>query len=263
MFDGYDALTKDSTRQKRSGKMLQVVEISDTNPCPSDRDLFLANYTNKQTFVSALAAKLELSGVNAILCSSDADTTIVKTALKIDDISALVLTDDTDNICLMMHHVHVSDKSYDIFIKNMTRKKASDQRVCYRIQDVLDESDTVIAEFILFAHAFTGCDTTSAIHNFGKQSIFTKLRSSASLREIARQFYVYNVSPQEIGQSAIRFFETLHSPTCSLKQIRKQKYNRMVLSDRAKIDPDLLPPSQEQPTTMVSEFTTRSKCGSN
>ena len=38
VFDGYDASTKDSTRQKRSGKMLQVVEISDTNPCPSDRD---------------------------------------------------------------------------------------------------------------------------------------------------------------------------------------------------------------------------------
>ena len=122
VFDGYAVSTKDSTRQKRTGKMLQSVEISDDNPCPSDRDLFLANYTNKQKFVSALAEKLNFSGVIVILCPSDADTTIVKTALEIER-PVLDLTDDTDNLCLMMHHVHVSVKSHEMYIKKHDQKE--------------------------------------------------------------------------------------------------------------------------------------------
>ena len=37
--------------------------------------------------------------------SRDADTTIVKVALQIEEASALVLKDDTDNLCFLIHHV--------------------------------------------------------------------------------------------------------------------------------------------------------------
>ena len=82
VFDGCNKTMKDTTHKERSNKTSQVVKISDGNGCPSDQAEFLKNYTNKQTFVNSLACKLELHGFKAVLCPSDADTTIVKTCLQ-------------------------------------------------------------------------------------------------------------------------------------------------------------------------------------
>ena len=46
-----------------------------------------------------------------------------------------------------------------------------------------------------------------------------------------------------IGNTATRFYELLNSPSNTLQQIRKQKYNGMVADNRSKIDLALLPPS--------------------
>ena len=115
----------------------------------------------------------------------------------------------------MIHHVDTSQKQHDIYIKNMTRN-AKNERVCYRIHDVIDNLDQVIVIFILFAHAFTGYDSTPAIHNFRKQAIFSKLAASNNLRRIAQQFFFDNISPERIGNVSICFFEGLYSPGSSL-----------------------------------------------
>ena len=92
----------------------------------------------------------------------------------------------------------------------------NNERVCYRIHDVIDNLDQVIMIFVLFVHAFTDCDSTSAIHNFRKQSIFSKLVASNNLRWIAQQFFFDNHSPERIGNASICFFEELYSPGSSL-----------------------------------------------
>ena len=222
--------------------MLNAVDICDDNPCPLDQELFFANYSNKEKFISELARKLESESVNVVMCSRDAGTTIIKVALQIKDASALVFTDDTDNLCLLIHHVDTSQKQNNIYIKNMTKKKESNERVCYKLHDAIDNLDPLIIKFILFTHAFAGCDTTSAIHYFGKQAIFPKLEAYNKLQQIALQFFLDNISPETIGNASVCFFEELYSPGSSLQQIRKIKYHKMVSSDRASIDPALLPP---------------------
>ena len=74
-------------------------------------------------------------------------------------------------------------------------------------------------------------------------SIFLTLESSKPLCTIAQQFLLDDMSPDDIGNASIRFFELLHLPGSSLQQIRKQKYHIMVASDRANNNPALLPPS--------------------
>ena len=153
VFDGYAVPTKDCTHQKRTGKVLNVVDICDDNPYSSDQELFFANYSNKEKFISELARKLEDEGVNVVMCSRDADTTIVKVALQIKDASALVFTDDTDNLCLLIHHVDTSQKQNNIYIKNMTKKKESNERLCYRLHDVIDNLDPLIYQ----VHSVCSC----------------------------------------------------------------------------------------------------------
>ena len=96
---------------------------------------------------------------------------------------------------------------------------------------------------LLFAHALTGCDTTSGIYKFGKTSIFKRLQSCRALLQLAAEFYKDNLSPEDVGNTTIRFFERLHSKNSTLAECRKQKYNEMVLSDKSRIDPSNLPPS--------------------
>ena len=73
VFDGYNKSTKDATHKARSSKMFPIVLL--------DRADFLTNYTNKQNLVNLLVHKLEFHGFKAVLCPSDADTTIVNTSL--------------------------------------------------------------------------------------------------------------------------------------------------------------------------------------
>ena len=241
VFDGYNKSTKDATHKERSNKMSQVVEISDGNACPSDRAEFLTNYTNKQKFVNSLARKLELHGFKAVLCPSDADTTIVKTCLQFQDKPVTVLADDTDILCLLLHHMYHSNNKNEIYLKNMTIQSNKDERVSYNINDIIRSTKKEYLEHLLFCHAFTGCDTTSQIHNFGKKSIFSKLKMSKDLQHLSEQFYQASATVNEIGNAIIRVFELLYSQTFNLQQIRKQKYNTTAASDRSKIDPALLP----------------------
>eukprot|EP00111_Clytia_hemisphaerica_P021628 TCONS_00063617-protein len=120
-------------------------------------------------------------------------------------------------------------------------KKKNRSRECYNVSNMLQSNESN-AEFLLFAHAFTGCDTTSAIHNFGKTSIFNKVNDSPAIQSIISEFYKEN-SPEIIGNATICLFELLHSVNDTLPTIRKKKYEQMVSSNRSVIDPSMLPPS--------------------
>ena len=60
-----------------------------------------------------------MNGFEVILCPSDADTTIVKTALEIVGESVIVLADDTDIMILLIHHVYFNYPDCNIFLKSM------------------------------------------------------------------------------------------------------------------------------------------------
>ena len=188
VFDGYISSTKDVTGKSRSIRILQTVEIDESYMCTTDKNDFLTNYTNKENFVTALAAKLEANGIKVVLCPSDTDTTIVKVPLEYENRPVTIFADDTDILCLLLHHSYILTDHGDIYFKNITRKNDVEVRSCYRIQDIIDASENVHVEYILFCHAFTGCDTISAIHMFGKTSILAKLKGSSKLRNIADQF---------------------------------------------------------------------------
>ena len=83
----------------------------------------------------------------------------------------------------------------------MTRKK-NKQREYIRVKDVIEKSGDHIVDCFLFTHAFTGCDTTSAIHKFGKTGLFKKLSTSSALRKTAATFHEDKL-PEEVGNACI------------------------------------------------------------
>ena len=241
VFDGYSLLTKDTTRKNCLGGVSNTVDIKDINLCPADRNTFLSNYTNNGAFVKLLGLKLELLGFNIIQCPRDADTTIAKITLNSNnDKPVTTYSDDTDILCLLIHHGMQLPDTRDIYLINVTCKKGTKQRECFNIKDITNNLDRSVIHCLLFA--FTGCDMTSAIYKFGKIAVFKKIHDPNHLKNLAAEFYNNNNLPEDIGINAIRFFESLYSSTGrTLAQSKKKKYDEMFMSNRSDIDASILP----------------------
>ena len=97
----------------------------------------------------------------------------------------------------------------------MTCEKGTKQWECFNIKDITNNLDPSVIQYLLFAHAFNGYDTTSAIYKFGKIAIFKKTHDSNHLKNLAAEFYNNHKLSEDIGNTATRFFECLYSSTGS------------------------------------------------
>ena len=79
-----------------------------------------------------------------------------------------VFADDTDISVLLLHHWHVG--LYDITVTSRRSNKS------WSIKECKEALPAHIQQIVLFLHAFTGCDTTSAIFGVGKPSAFRLFR---------------------------------------------------------------------------------------
>ena len=64
-----------------------------------------------------------------ILKSSHADTTIIKTVLNVVDRPVTILADDTDILCLLLHHVYFHNDCQGIFLKTMRTPEDTQERI--------------------------------------------------------------------------------------------------------------------------------------
>lgn len=95
-------------------------------------------------------------------------TAISKVALNASN-QELILTVysyDSYILCLLIHHVNHASNPPDIFLANIDPKKENQKRECLNINDVDNNFDHFLPRHLVFANAFTGCNTISAIHNF-------------------------------------------------------------------------------------------------
>ena len=106
-------------------------------------------------------------GFNVMQYPMDADTAIIKTTLTAaKDSPVNVFADGNDILSLLIHQM--TNSSTDMYNINKINVKKEQRRECYNVTDILNALENHLIKYLFFAHAFTGCDTTSAIHNFGK-----------------------------------------------------------------------------------------------
>ena len=115
-----------------------------------------------------------------------------------------VFSHDTDVLCLLVHHFEKCPTDHNVYLANMTHIyiKKNKQTEYIRVKDVIEKSGDHIVDYLLFAHAFRGCDTTSTIHKFGKIGLFKKLSTSSALRKTAATFHEDKL-PEEVGNTCI------------------------------------------------------------
>ena len=177
VFDGYDApSTKDAEHSRRVASSREVL-IEDNIHVSMSQQEFLGNTANKVRFIALLTSHLEAAGFEVHHASADADRLIVLTALDVADTCAasVLVGEDTDLLILL---TVLSDPEKDIKMLMPGRKGHPDK--VYSSAALMSALGGMV-DSLLFVHAATGCDTTSAVYRKGKRVPFRKTASATSI----------------------------------------------------------------------------------
>ena len=169
VFDGYEngPYIKDHEHKRRVGKISANVTVALQNKPTFNQEAFLKNSNNKSQFISLLAKALKDEGHDVRQSIGDADTQIVLAALeyasKEDKRPVTVVANNTDILVLLMFHW---EAHMNIFMLSHSGKK---QYECWDIASLVSSAGGLVTRHLLFIHAWSGCDTTSAIYGQGRQ----------------------------------------------------------------------------------------------
>ena len=170
MFDGYEngPYVKDHEHNRRAGKVSAFVKLGDLHMMATcNQEIFLKNDKNKTQFISALSYQLRREGHDVCNSIGDADTQIVSAALEYvsdSEKEVIVVASDTDILVLLMFHWKLEMQLY-IFADVGGNRDS--ERSMWKIEDLVEAIGDTITSHILFIHAWSGCDTTSAIYGQG------------------------------------------------------------------------------------------------
>lgn len=242
VFDGYPAEDRKSTKsaeRARRSKLNSTTEVifeKTMNP-HMPKEKLLANEKNKSRFISFLRQELERAGITAIQAPEDADVLIVETAKNLssnydlvyvigEDIDLLILINAfaPDNVCFCKVG---KGKMLDTFYSNKSFKYGD------------------ISENILFLHAVSGCDTTSALFGQGKIKFCTTLEKFPCINESVKIFKDPNAEKNTLFKAMEPFLVTLYGAehTSSLNELRYLRFAQATTSNKFNLA--RLPPTED------------------
>lgn len=209
VFDGYpeELSTKQEEQKRRAGMKISCdINFQDNTRCMTAQDEFLNNKINKKRLVFSVAAQLEKNSITAVIAKEDADLDIVRKGLDLlnNNSSVVVVGSDTDLLVLL---VALSPENGNVYFSKIKGGK-SPSSVCYSINKLVNiykENRTLL----LFAHAMTGCDTTSSFFGLGKVKAVELLKSSVAESQ-ARKFTEPGISPEQLFDVGEKFILALY-----------------------------------------------------
>ena len=178
VFDGYisGASIKDAAHLRRNKKIARSIIFQPEMRMAFKKDEFLANEGNKQRFIDLLSQHITKAGMVVFHAVADADSLIVKTAVELaQHKETCIIGDDTDLLVIAIDYVFKSKEINNLYILNEPRTTKKER--IWSIQKLVATLGVVKCKHILFAHAFLGCDTTSALYGLGKPQAIKMLES--------------------------------------------------------------------------------------
>ena len=245
VFDGYigGPNTKDITHQRRrQNRTSNKVNIAEGTKFVGKKEDFLSNVENKQSLINLISQRMKDRGCHVIQSKGDADVEIVKAAVSMSsNKSTSVIGEDTDLLVLLLHHASTSDENKLYFYSD----KGSPATV-YDIKVMKKLLGYDVCSSLLFLHAFTGCDTTSAVFGIGKKSALHKvLKGDSVLKSCAKMFSTPKKNIAEIEDAGCKAMVALFGgkPGDNLSAMRYSSLCQKVGSAKSFVTPERLPPT--------------------
>ena len=240
VFDGYEQgpSIKDHEHQLRVARTCADIQVNEHMEAHDNQQIFLSNKKNKLQFISLLSCYLKANAQTVYNSTGDADTMIVSCALRFATQSndVIVVADDTDILVLLIHHW--DPNMADVYFQSDAQKKM------WKIRDLVAKVGGIVKAHLLFVHAWSGCDTTSATFGQGKTTLLKKMKDSSELQQISYLMHSADASPEDIGKAGIQAFIIMYGgkQADTLNHLRYAKYMGMVSTGN--IDPQKLPPTE-------------------
>ena len=221
------------------------INISEGMKVPCGIKVFLCNQHNKEQLINLLSARLQKCGYETVECTGDADIFIVKKPYEYanEDLDVVVSAEDTDILVLLVYHWN-QDLSKVYFNTEWKDRKSSAKLL--KFYDVGALTDNMpLREHILFAHAWSGCDTTSATCRKGKTKI-AQLLKSLDVQKLAEKFGNFTSEQSQIGHAGCEIFKNMYGGKLhdTLTTLRHAKFMESVTTTLSPLEPSLLPPTQ-------------------
>ena len=154
-----------------------------------------------------IGGKLVENGSIVKYSEADADIDIVLTAIKESENQNVVLIgEETDLPILLLYHAP-SSNPYKLMFRSDKRDALYSSKIfdIYVLKSLLSDET---CSSLVFTHAFTGCDTTSAFYGIGKPTEF--INQFEESKGISNIFIQSNTSKEDITNSGIAFLKILY-----------------------------------------------------
>ncbi|XP_044579087.1 uncharacterized protein LOC123261518 [Cotesia glomerata] len=244
VFDGYDDCTRNIKAAEQRRRTLATSSSSDIlfdelMTVPTSQQKFLTNTHNKSRFISMLKEKFTAENILVKQANNDADVLIIETAIEQFNLTntTIVVGEDVDLLVLLTARTPTEKTIF--FLKP---GKAQHQSDIYSSKSLF----TLVKckDHVLFLHAITGCDTTSAFYRRGKTAVF-KMFEKQDLIQWAEVFKKSNSTQQEVITNGIRFLLSMYGAPKKTTCLDKHRYACFVKNTKNKKQVQLacLPPT--------------------
>lgn len=231
VFDGYssDAMnTKSEERRRRAAKTSSAEIVFEREMMvATGQAQFLANSLNKTRLIEELSEFLLDGNVKVHHAKGDADRLLVTTALGYSEQGNRVVLVGNDADLLVMLLVTVEEEHSGLCMCFPGSGKSPE-----RIYNILQIQASIAPQqqHLLFLHAITGCDTTSAVFKHGKRSAHKLLKNDALLACKVKIFNDALATHAAVASAGEEFFLRLYGSQSlkSLDELRFFAYNRTV-----------------------------------
>ena len=221
-------------------------------PLLEKKEDFLANSQNKQKFIELVGEKMKKAKISVVHAEGDADCVIAKEALlSAADHATHVVGEDTDLLVLLLFHVKPDMKNV-----YFSSSKASVTRA-WDVKKVQANVGPDVCKHILFAHAFSGCDTTSRPFGIGKPATLKSIEEGDQVFLQGAEVFLDNSTDKElldhqdlISQTGERLLVSLYKGkvTDTLDHLRLVKYHDKLSTGTRQVQPKSLPPTSAAAT---------------
>ncbi|GBN13654.1 hypothetical protein AVEN_66182-1 [Araneus ventricosus] len=249
VFDGYPCdvngkSTKSAERIRRANLHSSHEIIFNEATCPEiSQEQFLANERNKVRFIDLLKKFLQKANVTVKQAVEDADVLIVETAVsaKSQYDNIFVVGENIDFLVLLTALAPMKENLY--FRKCGKGRKP----------DVLYSTTSFKYKFsrmILFIHAFSGCDTTSALFGHGKTKCCSLLEKNRRMEEKIQVFFNSEATIDQVAKAGETFLIHLYggnprTSACDLNHLHYTLFTQSATKARSTLA--RLPPTVDAP----------------
>lgn len=217
------------------------VEFNENTPLKIGQEKFLSNSKNKSRLIDMLRKKLSNNNIFTCQAESDADRLIVETAINLQSTNVTVVSEDIDVLVLL---TALTPNDREIYFQKPPRGNVVQK---FFSSKSLENTLPKCKEHILFVHAFTGCDTTSAFFNRGKNKFAKNFEKCKNLHGAAEVFKNIDADPDRIFEAGVACILELYSAPKKVKDLNILRFNSFLKGTAKKTGVQLasLPPTSD------------------